>query len=297
MQKDEADVQRIVEGLNSWIPELWSPMQPLVKICNGVLATSEMIDNVISTKSRGTEAKNQFLERFMQPAESDAGNEEPALSDPTASKEIPVQSTWSLSYHDPIKKQAVITFENLMPRKKATSIPEDEGKSFAAALAEYDSKKLDLQKIMHWPITSKLWSLCNVKGDSRGSSKSLFRNNPQLLSRNGAIAIPPQDIDCCIVDAMQVVRIMPIKDLNPPTFIMAANVFSEQKKPTHEIAYQVSVAVIKKLIREEELSEMFQESENTHTCGEEQQSQANSEESATDSDEDDEEESEYEEDD
>ncbi len=155
MQKDEADVQRIVEGLNSWIPELWSPTQPLVNICNGVLATAEMIDNVKSTKSRGIEAKNKFLERFMLPTKSDPENEELALSGPAASEEIPVQSTSSLSYHDPIKKQAVITFENLVPRKKTTSIPEDEGKSFAAVLAEYDSKKLDLQKIMHWPIMHK----------------------------------------------------------------------------------------------------------------------------------------------
>eukprot|EP00794_Sanderia_malayensis_P002186 gene2186-2488_t len=75
MQKDEADVQHVVEGLNSWIPELWFPIQPLVNICNGILATAELVDNVKSTKSRGTEAKNQFLECFMQPAESDAGNE------------------------------------------------------------------------------------------------------------------------------------------------------------------------------------------------------------------------------
>ena len=104
MQKDEADVQRIVEGLNSWIPELWSPTQPLVNICNGVLATAEMIDNVKSTKSRGIEAKNKFLERFMLPTKSDPENEELALSGPAASEEIPVQSTSSLSYHDPIKK-------------------------------------------------------------------------------------------------------------------------------------------------------------------------------------------------
>ena len=44
MQKDEADVQRIVEGLNSWIPDLWSQQQPLVNISNGLLATAEMTE-------------------------------------------------------------------------------------------------------------------------------------------------------------------------------------------------------------------------------------------------------------
>eukprot|EP00112_Aurelia_sp_Birch-Aquarium-sp1_P017225 Seg3972.2 transcript_id=Seg3972.2/GoldUCD/mRNA.D3Y31 product="hypothetical protein" protein_id=Seg3972.2/GoldUCD/D3Y31 len=222
MQKDEADVQCIVEGLNSWIPELWSPQQPLVNICNGVLATDEMIDNVKSTKGRGVEAKKQFVERFILATKRNATHEESAVSEePAAADELPLQSPIgqsSLSYHDPIKKQAVITFENLVQRRKTVSIPEDEGKSFAAILAEYDSKKLDLRKIMHWPITSKPWSLCNDKGDCRGSSKSLFRNNLQLLSPTEATAITPEDIECCIVDAMRVVRIIPINDLNPPTF-------------------------------------------------------------------------------
>ena len=61
MPKDEADVQRIVEGLNSWIPDLWSQQQPLVNISNGLLATAEMAENVKSTKDRGKEAKKQFL--------------------------------------------------------------------------------------------------------------------------------------------------------------------------------------------------------------------------------------------
>ena len=130
MQKDEADVQRIVEGLNSWIPELWSQQQPLVNICNGVLATDEMTESVKSTKRRGVEARKQFVERFTLPTQSTITNEEPAaLGEPTAADELPVQSSMErapLSYHDPIKKQAVITFENQVQRKKTASIPEDE---------------------------------------------------------------------------------------------------------------------------------------------------------------------------
>ena len=222
MQKDEADVQRIVAGLNSWVPELWSQKQPLVNICNGVLATDEVIENVRSMKRRGVEARKQFVERFTLPTQSNTTNEEPPASEElAAAEELPVKTSMErspLSYHDPIKKQAVIRFENLVQRRKTVSIPEDEGKSFAAILAEYDSKKLDLHKIIHWPITSKPWSLCNDKGDSRGSSKSLFRNNLQLLPPTQATAIPPEDIEYRIVDAMRIVRIIPINDLNPPTF-------------------------------------------------------------------------------
>eukprot|EP00794_Sanderia_malayensis_P002187 gene2187-2489_t len=186
---------------------------------------------------------------------------------------------------------------------------------------------------MHWPITSKPWSLCNDKGDSRGSSKSLFPNNMQLPSPNGASAIPPQDIDCCIVDSMRVVRIMPINDLNPPnpsscdllsslhsqepneeelvdftlhyvynrpknettpgesryTMLFNGNAkakcLSEQLNPTaygsesRNDSLQPNWFEGNALPTEEELSEMFQESENTHTYGEEQKSETNSEES------------------
>ena len=222
MQEDEADVQRIVEGLNSWIPDLWSQQQPLVNISNGILATAEMTENVKSTKDRGKEARKQFFERFTLPVQSNETSKEHAASEESAGTDkLSVESSTGkspLSYHDPIKKQLVIAFENLELRKKRPSIPEDEGKSFAALLAEYDSKKLDLRKIMHWPITSKPWSLCNEKCDSRGSSKSLFRNNLQLLSPKQATAIPPADIKCCVVDAIRIVRIIPINDLNPPTF-------------------------------------------------------------------------------
>ena len=61
MQKDEADVQCTVEGLNSWIPDLLSQQQPLVDISNGLSATDEMTENIKATKNRGEETRKRFL--------------------------------------------------------------------------------------------------------------------------------------------------------------------------------------------------------------------------------------------
>ena len=152
-----------------------------------------------------TESVTQPPSDCISPSSSSQLGENP----PETLPQIP-----KLKYSDPIRKQKVVTFDNLVPKKKKLSIIEDEGKSFAAILGDYDQQKLNLDAIMHWPITSKPWSICNEQGVSRPSSKSLLRNNLQLLSPKPATSIVPDDIQSCVVDAMRVVRIIPINGLS-----------------------------------------------------------------------------------
>ena len=221
--KDESDVQRIVSGLHAWVPNLWSPTQPLMNIATGVIAPDEMVTNVTTTKERGTKAKNDFFQRMTNVADEDqvVTIEHQQLSEPEQILgqqpiciEVPRQIP---GYNDPIKRQKVCTFDKITDQKSKVSITEDEGRSFATILAEYDEKRLDLRYIMDWPITSKPWSICNEQGEIRTTAKSLFRNNLQLLSPQPAIS-SPSDIECSIVDAMRVVRIVPINGLAPATF-------------------------------------------------------------------------------
>ena len=108
-------------------------------------------------------------------------------------------------YMDPIKKQPVHTFASLGKDKTKVSIIGDEGHSYGAILAEFvgQEEARYMHAIMDWPITSKPWSIC------RSLSKS------QFLSPVTSSSLAPISIDCCIVDAMRVVR---IKDLKPFTF-------------------------------------------------------------------------------
>ena len=71
---------------------------------------------------------------------------------------------------------------------------------------------------MHWPITTKPRAICNEQGSSRPSSKSLFRNNIQLLSPQPATSATPKDIRSCIADVMRLVCSIPINGLSPLTF-------------------------------------------------------------------------------
>ena len=53
MQQDGDAVVRTLAGLQAWVPNMWSPNQPLVNIATGVKAPAEMTQNVSTTKERG----------------------------------------------------------------------------------------------------------------------------------------------------------------------------------------------------------------------------------------------------
>lgn len=219
MKKDETAVERITVGLHTWVPDLWSPSQPLINISTGVVATGEMADNVVTTKERGDKASKEFIQRITDPQQATTHN----MSDSIETGETPCITRSTTGYHDPIKRQPVFTFDKLTEGKTKMSIVEDEGRSFATILAEYDARKLNLRPIMNWPITSKPWAICSELGQGRISAKSLFRNNLQNLSPEPPSTTVPSEIECSVVDAMRVVRLIPITGLVPNTFRSWAN--------------------------------------------------------------------------
>ena len=123
-------------------------------------------------------------------------------------------------YNDPIKKQKIYTFTNQQQKKKKhQTIPEDECESLGNVLAQFDEIRLDLKHVLQWPVTSKPWTICSKVDQRRSSSKSLFRNNLQLVSPSSCMTTVPSDVSCCIADAMRVVKMIPITNLTPPTFV------------------------------------------------------------------------------
>ncbi len=224
MEKDELAVERITEGLYAWVPDLWSPSQPLMNIATGIVASDEMVRNVMTTKDRGARAMAEFIGRITGVTDNkqdETQSQQLSISDvpePMQTSETAHTHKPSLNYHDPIKRQPVLTFENLAETKKKVSIVEDEGRSFAAILAEYDARKLNMRYIMDWPITSKPWAIASESGGIRTSAKSLFRNNLQSISPIPPSPNAPAELECSVVDAMRVVRLVPINDIVPTTF-------------------------------------------------------------------------------
>ena len=71
---------------------------------------------------------------------------------------------------------------------------------------------------MHGRVTSKPWSIVNENDKTRSNAKSLFRNLLQLSSPTPPTNILPENIGVSVVDAMRVVKMIPIKKTSPRTF-------------------------------------------------------------------------------
>ena len=83
---------------------------------------------------------------------------------------------------------------------------------------------------MEWPITSKPRVICNEDSKSRNNQKSLFRNTLQQLSPKPPSNSIPANIEVAVIDAMRIVRIIPITKLKPATFkTWAVEVFKHLK--------------------------------------------------------------------
>ena len=67
--------------------------------------------------------------------------------------------------------------------------------------------------------------------EKKSNSESLFRNNLLDSCPSQPETSASQSIECCIVDVMRVVRIIPISDLDENTFMCSAKRFVHYLKP------------------------------------------------------------------
>ena len=70
---------------------------------------------------------------------------------------------------------------------------------------------------MELPVTSKPWDICNEDSKSRNNQKSLFRNVTAAIAKTSINSICV-NIEVAIVDAMRIVKFIPISELIPATF-------------------------------------------------------------------------------
>ena len=129
---------------------------PIINFATGKIATDDMKYDFIDLKERGEFSPDGFVGKFTQ------------------------EST-KLNYYDPIKRQPLKLFEKKTIKKKHSK-PEDEYQSFTNIFAMYDEKKLDLNKIMYYWVTSKPWAIFNEDEKSSNNNKHLLRNHLQNLS-------------------------------------------------------------------------------------------------------------------
>ena len=126
------------------------------------------------------------------------------------------------SYYGTIPSQKVITLQSTKPNNTLT-MDEDETKSFAEILSCFDEKIFQLHL--------GEYAICGDDGETRENPKSLFRNKLQSLCPIKPLSNTPIDISVSVVDAMRLVRMIPIKGCEPPTFLTwSKKVFSYIEK-------------------------------------------------------------------
>ena len=192
IRRDMHDVGHIKSTIDSWLPQLWSSDTPITNISSGMKATEEMRDDIVDIKQRGETARDEFMRRFT----TDSATE---------------------TYYDPIKRQDLKLFKKVKQKKRPT-IAEDESQSLTEILILYDQKKLNLKHFMSWCLFNRPWMFVKEDETSRESRKSVFRNHLQSLSPNPPSSVEPRGIGISIVDAMRVVRLIPISGLQIRTF-------------------------------------------------------------------------------
>ena len=193
-------MNRVVAGLKLWVADMWKKERPFVNIYDGTIASDEMVQNVLSARKAVEDTKADFFTQFTAIG---------AAADRKRAK-----------YSDPIKKQTIYTFTNQQEKKKKhQTIPEGDGESLGNVLAQFDEKRLDLKHVLQWPVTSKPWAIYSKVDQKRSSSESLFVNNLQLISPVPCTTTVPPKVLCCIVDLIRVVKMIPMTNLTPPTFL------------------------------------------------------------------------------
>ena len=104
--------------------------------------------------------------------------------------------------------------------KNDSTVAGEGNQSFAEMLSCFDNRTLSLRYIMNWPVTNRTYSTCSEDGKvNEANRKSFFRNKLQSLRPVAPVKSPPTCMTTSVVDAMRVVRIITIKNTNPPLFL------------------------------------------------------------------------------
>ena len=172
----------------------------------GFIASDEMVEN-IATKSGDFEKINEVITTFSDSVNPrELGKKKDGLPGGIKGENVKFQ---------PKKKQ-------LRGRS-----PVDESESFGEILSRFEGMKLNLRMIMDWPVTSKPYAIAAEDGKNSSNSKSRLRNYLQQKCPVEPSNTASVTIRTSVVDAMRVVRMIPVQDVDPPTFLSwAKNVFS-----------------------------------------------------------------------
>ena len=189
--KDEADVQSLVNLMeDSWINPFRSDQDSLVSLATAAMPPMEIAHDLMNASKAGEEAFEAFRTRRLE--------------------------NNTVDFFATMKKQKLKTFSDVYTKKVTCKGKEIVLKSdrnlFGHIIVVAQTRKLEMKKVLSYPLGPIPWALANADGSLRKTDKAKFMND---IAQNVPVVEVFTEKSACIVDGMSIVQKL---DGNQKTF-------------------------------------------------------------------------------
>ena len=177
--KDEADVQSLVNLMeDSWINPFRSDQDSLVSLATAAMPPTEIAHDLMSASTVGEEA---FRTRRLE--------------------------NNTVDFFATMKKQKLKTFSDVYTKKVTYKEKEIVLKAdrnlFGHIIVVAQTRKLEMKKVLSYPLGPIPWALANADGSLRKTDKAKFMND---IAQNVPVVEVFTEKSACIVDGMSIVH-------------------------------------------------------------------------------------------
>ena len=185
--KDEADVQSLVNLMeDSWINPFRSDQDSLVSLATAAIPPMEIAHDLMNASKVGEEAFEPFRTRRLE--------------------------NNTVDFFATMKKQKLKTFSDVYTKKVTCKGKEIVLKALWTYHCCCPTRKLEMKKVVSYPLGPIPWALANADGSLRKTDKAKFMND---IAQNVPVVEVFTEKSACIVDGMSIVQKL---DGNQKTF-------------------------------------------------------------------------------
>ena len=189
--KDEADIQSLVNLMeDSWINPFRSDQDSLVSLATAAMPPMEIAHDLMNASKVGEEAFEAFRTRRLE--------------------------NNTVDFFATLKKQKLKTFSDVYTKKVTCKGKEIVLKAdrnlFGHIIVVAQTRKLEMKKVLSYPLGPIPWVLANADGSLRKTGKAKFMND---IAQNVPVVEVFTEKSACIVDGMSIVQKL---DGNQKTF-------------------------------------------------------------------------------
>ena len=181
IKRDESDVESLIDMLeNNWINPLSIEPRDLVSISTGVVAPSDICDDLLKARQRGEEA---YITQASKLAEG-------------------------IGFYEPIRRLRIKTFSDISKQTVAKGTNKEvtlraDNRLFGQILLIAQNRKLNMMEVLSYPLGPKPWALANGDGSLKKTDKSSLGRH---IEKEAAYMDTISGSRAIIIDGMGIVQ-------------------------------------------------------------------------------------------